>query len=386
MMSSGVIRSGVPWTVPTIGTGLFGLGLAVGGYGAYVSVLIAEGVAPAAAGLGMTLFLFGQLSAVLPADHLTRRFAVERIAALGLLIGAIGIGLSGTTDLPMTYASRLLLGLGQGTAFLAGIKYVGLRTSMPERATAQGLLGATFTLGLAVGIAATRPAIDGLGLAPPALVAAAITAGGGLTTWRLTTVDGGGALPLRAYLEPLIGRAAIALGLANMAAFGFLMVVATWYNELLAGGTLPVTAILAGFALATVVGRGVGGYLAGVVGQRTTVVAGLVGLAVVLCGLAGGLYLEVDGLIGLAVIASGLGFGIPFGPLFSLAFSTLVDDPGVTLTIMLVLGNGGALVYPWLVGWLLAVTAGYAAGFVAMALTVACIAGLWSRWIGPPPT
>jgi len=46
---------------------------------------------------------------------------------------------------------------------------------------------------------------------------------------------------------------------------------------------------------------------------------------------------------------TGFGFGIPFGPLFSLAFSELADDPGVTLSGMLLVGNGGALAYPWLV-------------------------------------
>ncbi len=49
---------------------------------------------------------------------------------------------------------------------------------------------------------------------------------------------------------------------------------------------------------------------------------------------------------------------------------------------MLLVGNGGALAYPWLVGWLLAATESYAAGFAAMGLTVAAVWLLWALTIG----
>ncbi len=104
----------LPWVaIGAIGAGLFGLGLAVGGYGAYVSVLIARGVSPDAAGFGMTLFLLGQFVAVVPADRLTRRASVERVAAVGLLVAGAGIALGAVVTLEATYASRLVLGLGQ---------------------------------------------------------------------------------------------------------------------------------------------------------------------------------------------------------------------------------------------------------------------------------
>jgi len=129
----------VPWTaIGEIGLGLFGLGLAVGGYGAYVSALIARGVSPDAAGFGMSLFLLGQLLVVVPADRLTRTAPVERVAALRFAVAGVGIALGGAVTLEATYVSRLLLGLGQGTAFVGGMKYVGLRTTGADTATAQG--------------------------------------------------------------------------------------------------------------------------------------------------------------------------------------------------------------------------------------------------------
>lgn len=369
----------LPWTaVGAVGTGLFGLGLAVGGYGAYVSALIARGIAPDAAGFGMSLFLLGQLLAVVPADRLTRTVAVERVAALGLVGAAVGIALSGVVTLDATYLSRLLLGLGQGTAFVAGMKYVGLRTSGADTATAQGMLGALFTLGLAVGLAGAAVAVAAAGPALPAVGAAVVALLGGVLTIRLPPVSASPVREFRSYLEPFTSATGLVLGLGNMATFGFLMVAATWYSELLAGAVLPATVVLVGFALATVLGRGLGGWLSRGYGERATVAGTLFGLALVLGGLAAAIALESPLGIGLVLVATGFGFGIPFGPLFSLAFSELADDPGVTLSGMLLVGNGGALAYPWLVGWLLAATASYAAGFAAMAATVAAV---WLGWL-----
>ena len=369
----------IPWiAIGAVGSGLFGLGLAVGGYGAYVSALISRGVAPDAAGFGMSLFLLGQLLVVVPADRLTRTMAVERVAALGLVVAGIGIAFGGVVTLEATYFSRLLLGLGQGTAFVAGMKYVGLRTSGADTATAQGMLGALFTLGLAAGLAVAPAALAAVGTTLPAIVAAIVALLGGVLTFRLRPVATNAALGLRSYLEPFASSTGLVLGLGNMATYGFLMVAATWYAEVLAGVALPATAVLVGFALATVLGRGLGGWLSRGYGERATVAGTLLGLALVLGGLAAAIALESPVGIGVALVATGFGFGIPFGPLFSLAFSELADDPGVTLSGMLLIGNGGALAYPWLVGWLLAATASYAAGFATMAATVAVI---WLGWL-----
>jgi DHA1 family inner membrane transport protein len=63
-------RSALPVGALTVlGTGLFGIGIAVGGYGAFVTALIERGVAADTAGFGMTIYLLGQVVAVLPADR-----------------------------------------------------------------------------------------------------------------------------------------------------------------------------------------------------------------------------------------------------------------------------------------------------------------------------
>jgi DHA1 family inner membrane transport protein len=364
----------------TLGTGLFGLGVAVGSYGAVVSLLIDRGVAPDAAGLGMTLFLLTQGLAALPADRLTRVLSVPRTCAVGFVVAALAALAGGWATLPAALASRALLGVGQGVAFVAAMKYVGRR--VPERtAAAQGLLGALFTLGFAAGLA-SAPMLVRVNPAVPAVGAAALIAAGGVGTATLPDVPTEPSLPVRAYLAPLRSPTGLALGLGNMATFGFLMVAGTWYPDVLRGANVPVTATLVGFSLSTVVGRAAGGHLSERVGDRRTVLVSFVGTAVVLSLLASALRTETPWLLVAAVVGTGLGFGVPFGPLFALAFSELADDAGVTLVAMLLVGNVGAVVYPWLLGRTLLDTNSFALGFVAMAATVVAVSLLWLMVVG----
>lgn len=365
-----------------IGIGFFGLGIAVGGYGAYVTLLIERGISPDAAGFGMSLFLLGQLLIVIPADRLSRLIGVELVAAVGLFLGALGIVLGGWISLEMIYLSRLLLGFGQGAAFVAGMKYVGIGDTGRATAFDQGLLGALFTLGLAVGLASVPTTVDILGSHAPMMAAGALSAIGGFLTLGLTRVEDRDFPVIRRYIDPFITPSGLVLGLGNMAAFGFLMVAATWYTDVLVDSALPVTLTLVAFAIATVIGRAVGGWLSRHLGERGTVLGALVLLTVVLFGLGVAIAVGSDLLVAIGLIVTGLCFGIPFGPLFSLAFSELTDDGGVTLSGMLIIGNGGALIYPWLVGWLLVATAGYAAAFAVMGATVGVVTLLWLVVIG----
>lgn len=366
-----------------LGMGLFGLGFSVGSYGAVVPALIAAGVAPDAAGFGTTLYLLGQFAAVLPADALTRRYRTALVAAGGFALGGVGAALGGSLDLPVAYLSRSLVGLGTGVAFLASVKYAGLRTPSGHRSLAQGLLGAAFTLGLAAGLAGGPPALQRFGALPIAVVAAVAAGVPAVPAARLRPVPDGSVRSLEAYLAPLRSPSGLSLGLANMASFGLLIVATTWYADVLATEpALPATGVLVGFSLATVLGRFGGGWLARALNERAAVALTLAVLAALLAAVAAAISLDAPLVLGAALVGTGAGFGLPFGPLFSLAFSNLSDDPGVTLVGMTAVGNAAALAYPWLVGRLLAATESYAAGFVAMALTVALVVALWVRTVG----
>ncbi|SEP26070.1 Fucose permease [Halogranum amylolyticum] len=374
----------VPWgAVAALGTGLFGLGIAVGAYGAVVPLLIDRGVSPDAAGLGMTVYLLGQLVAVLPADRLARTWPVHRVAAGGFVLGGVGAGLGAELALSVVYLSRLLLGVGMGAAFVACMTYGGLRTTGPATASTQGALGALFTLGLAAGVALGPDAVALVGPSAPAAVALALALAGGVATARVRPVGDRPRLPLGRYLAPFRSAVGLTLGLGNMAAFGFLIVATTWYSDVLAGvAGAPALAVLTGFSLATVLGRGGGGVLAGRLGESTAAFLSLVVLAATLAGVTAGLAGGNRTLLLVSLVATGAGFGLPFGPLFSLAFANLGEESGVTLVGMTAVGNAGALVYPWLVGRLLSETASYVAGFAVMTLTVVVVAVLWSVSLG----
>ncbi|MFB6073015.1 MAG: MFS transporter [Halobacterium sp.] len=367
----------------TLGLGLLGMGLAVGSYGAAVSRLLARGVPPGVAGLGMTLFLLGQLVVVAPADRLTRTRRSAWVAAAGLAAGAAAAALSAAGTTEATLGARALLGVGQGTAFVGAMKHVGRRTPNRLVSTAQGLLGALFTLGLAVALAASDPAFAAVGLPATMLGVAVVVAAGAAGAPLLASAGAEPVVPFRTYLAPLRTRVGLALGLGNMATFGFLMVATTWYVDALAGvAGVPATATLLAFAATTVLGRALGGVLAARLGERAVVGWSLLGLAVALAGMAAGVHYGAPAVLAAAVAGTGLGFSVPFGPLFALAFSNLADDAGVTLVVMLAVGNAGALAYPWLVGELVSATDTYAAGFAAMAVTVLGVWALWADAIG----
>lgn len=360
------------------GVGLLGMGLAVGSYGASVARLLDRGVAPGVAGLGMTLFLLGQLVVVAPADRLTRTRRSAWVAAVGLLAGAVASLLSTGRTVETTLAARALLGLGQGAAFVGAMKHVGKRTPDDLVSTAQGLLGALFTLGLAAALAVAPVAFGSIGVGISMAATAAVVGFGVLGTPLLPDSGTESPVPARAYFAPLLSPVGLALGLGNMATFGFLMVATTWYEAALDGvAGVPTTVVLLVFAATTVVGRALGGMLAARVGDRTVVRHSLLGLAVVLAGMAAGVNYGAPVVLIVAVAGTGLGFSVPFGPLFALAFSNLADDAGVTLVAMLAVGNAGALAYPWLVGELVARLGTYAVGFAAMAATVLAIWALW---------
>lgn len=376
---------GVPaWTVGVLGLGMFGLGLAVGGFGGYVSELVDRGVDPGTAGLGSTLFLFGQLAIVLPTDILSRRWSLRYVTAIGLGFGALGAAMGGVLSVPVHLGSRLLLGVGNGIVFLLVIKYAGLRVDRDRVARLQGVLGALFALGLAVGIAITPAAITVIG---PFRFAAATSVPilcSGVLLFSLQPVTTQPVCRLRSYLTPFRNTAGIAMGLANAASYGLLIVAITWYTDIIGQvSTLSVGVVLSSFAIATFLGRTGSGWVTVITSERRAVGGSLLFLGVALGLTAGALGLDRPTLLVVALVLTGAGFGLPFGPLFSLAFASTRSDAGTVLVGMTAVGNAAALAYPWLIGWLLGVTDGYVVGLAVMSGSVLAVALLWRQAIEP---
>lgn len=375
--------AGVPWqAVGALGLGLFGMGAAIGSYSGYVPLLLERGVSAERAGFGMTLFLLFLFLSVLPADWSTRYLPIRTVLLVGLAVGGVGALLTGIPTLSTALLSRTLLGIGQATVFVTSMKYAGLRTPPAQTARVQGMLGGLFILGFAIAIAATPWLLAVFGAAIPAITAVFVLAGG---LWALTLPRTGYAPTpsLGEYLAVFTSRTGLALGLANMATFGFLIVATTWYTDLMGRyPVLPITGVLTGFALLTVVGRIAGGWIERALGYRATISFSLLGLAGTLGVMVLAIAIESPWLLTLAIFGTGLGFGIPFGPLFAFAFTELTAEPGTVLVGMMLLGNGGALIYPWLVGQILVSTTSYVGGFAIMTVTVVAIWGFWQVAVG----
>ena len=186
--------------------------------------------------------------------------------------------------------------------------------------------------------------------------------------------------PFGAYVGAFRNPTGISLGLANAASYGLLIVATTWYTDILSRvPELPTTLVLAGFATATFFGRTYSGWLTTVTTPRRAVEAGLVFLTGALGAVAVALWLQLPILLAVALVLTGAGFGLPFGPLSSLAFSNIGADAGVLLVGMTAIGNIVALAYPWLVGQLLEATAGYTVGFVLLSLSTVAVVAVWRR-------
>jgi DHA1 family inner membrane transport protein len=368
--------------VAVLGTGLFGMGLSVGGFGTYVTELVVRGIAPGVAGFGSTLFLFGQFAVVWPTDVLSRRSSIRLAVAGGLGLGSVGTALGGALTLPIALGGRLLLGIGMGATFLMSMTYAGLRADDGDVAQTQGLLGATFTLGLALGIAVTPRAVASVGPTLPAVTAAVPVAVSMLFVPSLRSTEPREYRPFGAYVDAFRNPTGVALGLANAASYGLLIVATTWYTDILSRvPELPTTLVLGGFATATFLGRTYSGWLTTITTRRRAVEAGLIFLAGALGTVTVALWLQMPVLLAVALVLTGAGFGLPFGPLSSLAFANIGADAGVLLVGMTAIGNIVALAYPWLVGQLLEATAGYTVGFVLLSLSTVAVVAVWRRAI-----
>jgi len=382
--------------VAVLGVGMFGMGAAVGSYGAYVPLLVAGGVSPADAGLGMSLMLLLQFLVAVPADRLTRSVPPTTVATAGFLVCGAGAAFGGLPTLEAALVSRSLVGVGLGAAFVAATKYVGRRTEGTDAATARAALGALFTLGFAVSLPLSPALVDRFGPVAPALFDAVVVLLGALGTLGLRRLPLEVPRPVSFYVRPVVSGVGLALGLVYAVAFGFVVVAATWYAAVLGDVTPPaitpafvtpifVTSVLVGFAVATVVGRLLGTRTTRRLGPGETVGASLAGLAVLFALAIAALLVDAPLLLAGALAASGLGFGLLVDPVFDLALTTLSADAGVTLTGVVGVGAVGASVFPWLVGWLRAASASYAAGFASLALATVVVWGLWRAVVQDVP-
>jgi MFS family permease len=284
----------------------------------------------AVVGLLTTALFVTHLAAQLPAGVGSDRFGAHRVALVACAAAALGnaVLLIGPS-LELAVAGRLVVGVGSGAGFVAGLDLV---RAGGGRALLQGLYGGATMAG------------GGLAL----LVLPALT---DATSWRAAYATGL-VLALAAALAvlgvrhlPRVGRARrgvlrdprlLPLGALQVATFGLAVIAGEWIVPLLErdGATSAVAGALGSFVLlAGIVTRPLGGALAHQWPRRRRALLGssLVAVAV------GAALIASDGPLWLSAVGSlalGLAAGLPFAAIFDAAQRLRPDAPGAAIALV----------------------------------------------------
>ncbi|MFI5291955.1 MAG: nitrate/nitrite transporter [Candidatus Limnocylindrales bacterium] len=345
------------------------------------------GIVAAQAGAIATAFFLGAAATMLFGGIIADRIGTKPAVTAGFLIVVIsnlGIGIAAPT-FDALLAWRVLGGLGGGFSFAAGSSYTRSIFDDRGRHFAQGLYGAAFLLGSSLTLIVI-PWLAGVegdwhrAYTISALFVAAIWLAWTLFAPRGSTPSGQGGMGA-AFMRAVRARNTIILALCHMCGFGMAMVIGTWVTLYLSetfglglalAGALGTTALVLG-----IVGRlSGGGILEAGVRPIRLIRAALVAAAIGLAGMALATTVAAPAglaLAGVAIVATGLGVGLPYAAVFNGAAASVPDSPASAQAIV---GWGGlliAIVGPPLVGGLLDLSGGFAAGFLVLAAVPALV-------------
>lgn len=290
-------------------------------------------------------------------------------------------------------ATMLLFGflLGfAGASFAVGVPFVNGWYPPERQGVALGVYGAGMGGTVLAGL--TAPAIaDGLGLAAPFWISAALVAATALAFYLLArNAAVPGAKPAGGLFAPLrifrtSGRA-WALTLFYFVAFGGFVAMFLYLPKLLTEvhdlTKTDAGARAAGFALLAVVGRPLGGWLADRIGAAGILRWSFVAIAALAAVLAVGYESMVP--LTAACLALAVALGLGMGAVFKLVADWFPERVGAVTGVVGAAGGLGGFFPPLVMGIVKSATGGYALGFLLLALMgLACLAVLVGLHVGP---
>ena len=290
----------------------------------------AYGTSLAVIGLLTTALFVTHLAAQLPAGIWSDRFGAHRVALAACAAAALGNAfLLAVDDVGLAAVGRLVVGLGSGAGFVAGLDLVRAGRGGPVLQGAYG--GATMAGGgLALMIVpALTDATSWRATYASALALAVLAAVPVLLVRRLDRVG-------RSRRGVLADARLLPLGALHAATFGLAVIAGNWVVPLLErdGVGSAAAGLLGGLVLfAGIVTRPLGGAFAHRrPGRRRAL------LAVSLLAASGGaLLLAVDGPVwvsGLGTLALGLATGLPFAVIFEAAQRLRADAPAAAVALV----------------------------------------------------
>ena len=339
------------------------------------------------AGAIATAFFVGAAATMLFGGAIADRLGTKPAVTAGFLLVVVsnaGIALAAPT-FEALLAWRVLGGLGGGFSFAAGASYTRSIFDDRGRHLAQGLYGAAFLLGSSLTLVYIPWLAGPDGDWRRAFMISAVAVAASWLAWALlapsepTPTRLGGATA--AFVRALRERNTILLALCHMCGFGMAMVVGTWVTLYLAdsfGLAVALAGALGSLGLILgIVGRASGGGILEAGTPPVRLIRGALALAALgLAGMAAATYVGPSAGIVVAlgaIVATGLGVGLPYAAVFNGAAASVPDSPA---TAQAIVGWGGlliAIVGPPLVGVLLDITGGFAAGFLVLAAVPAVV-------------
>ena len=188
----------------------------------------------AMAGLLTTGIFLTHAAMQIPGGHLADRFGGRRVLACALAVvcaGNVGIAYAGSYGALLFW--KVFAGLGTGTCFVAGARY--LAQAMPPTllARAQGYYGGSVLLGSGFVIYAVPRAADAVGWSGAFLMTALIAIAV-LVFWLAAAPAPQPAAHPPVTLLSLLGHGQLwLLGSVQMASFGLVIVIGSWITQLL---------------------------------------------------------------------------------------------------------------------------------------------------------
>jgi nitrate/nitrite transporter NarK len=263
---------------------------------------------------------------------------------------------------------KVFVGLGTGTCFVAGARYVSAAYAGSRSHLAQGYYGGSILLGSGFVIFAVPHFAAAFGWRGGFLVTAAV-ATAAWVLWIVAAPASGGQSHLPGSLRGMISNPQLwLLGVVQMASFGLVLVVSAWITTFLRqalqidparAGMLGSVALMLGIFM-----RPLGGVLVRRIGVRP-----LLRFSVILSAAGCFLLAQTGSSViwtALAIVFIGVGCGCPYAALFTRAAALYPGRAGAAMGLVNMLGIIMILAAPPLIGWLVDWSGSFQSSFFAL--------------------
>ncbi len=329
----------------------------------------AFGFSLALAGFLTTGIFLTHAAMQVPGGHMADRLGARRMVTIALAQVCLGnYAIAFATSYWQLLMWKIFVGLGTGTCFVAGARYISAAYPGNRAHLAQGYYGGSVLLGSGFVIFAVPRFAAAFGWRGGFFVTAAVATAAWLLWVMAAPASSGQHHSPGSFAGMIANRQLWLLGLVQMASFGLVLVISSWITTFLRR-SLQIDAVRAGLigSIALMLGiimRPLGGVLARWMGVRR-----LLSLSLVLSA-AGCFLLALAGksLIwtACAIVFIGVGCGCPYAALFTRAAALYPGRAGAAMGLVNMLGIVMILAAPPLIGRLVDWSGSFQSSFFAL--------------------